>query len=605
MNTENPPPLFLNPVIQRLNKIRIYEELINCLPYFEGKSELAPADERSTMNRLLTQAEDGLQSAAPYQFLPEAASSVLNDKKSGIDQGISLPSSITWLDICTGDGQKTESGALLFDDGNGKITINLFILKMPGLIEAWPISLANITKRIMSSAIGVFTPSVAPAKRKFAALGKHERMLIVPNIVFDGSKIIVPMRNEHVLLPLYIESPAEYPILFNYRSIIGKSDQKQLMAFRDDCINLAETSLRLAQAVAKNDPRIEIITSKSEQPEGKTLADKAPERKASVVAVNPDFQKAPKVGATNAATPPTSSLADFVVETGQRSTSYWREAIRPIGRELIVAPKHGKHGAKRFVIDKTTEDILAQMSDIPFENFVAQYRHIHMPFDSIWIENTVDEQIRGQHEAPQRHGYLIKRSGEIIITKYAAERIIPDTGKQAIKKLGGYIRNGNVVAGQGVDIVLSEKGISAPGGQSLKDYYEANFQRGPKLDLSNSTDELADSATKTAQYLFRFLVLISNKNVETNIWDYQSDQTDRDINSIELNPLWLRLGDEVERALKAGDTNAVKELLGWTDGVLDHTPDRVANDSTPPTSSLADFVIRFWTTCQKRMASCN
>ena len=61
MNTENPPPLFLNPVIKYSNKIRIYEELINCLPYFEGKSELAPADERSTMNRLLTQAEDGLQ----------------------------------------------------------------------------------------------------------------------------------------------------------------------------------------------------------------------------------------------------------------------------------------------------------------------------------------------------------------------------------------------------------------------------------------------------------------------------------------------------------------------------------------------------------------
>ena len=280
-NSQTPPPLFLNEVFQRFAKIRVIRTHGRDYPYartMDGK--ILPLINKVRIERLLTHTEDSLRLAAPFQFLPNVASSILNDKIYTISGDITLPSPTTWIDNYTEDAPA--SGALLVDDGKGRILISVLF------------NLTNSPLRELDTGI---PRSKAKEEILLEALGKHTIPLVmVPNIVFDRKENTISLPDEKNILPLFTEAD-RFPGLYDYRTRL-EQDKERDGFFIEEVLLAARKTLLLAHAVGTKDPRIRfnpVPTLNLADESIQLKRGRAARRTASVVALNPDFMSQPAI----------------------------------------------------------------------------------------------------------------------------------------------------------------------------------------------------------------------------------------------------------------------------------------------------------------------
>jgi hypothetical protein len=261
------------------------------------------------------------------------------------------------------------------------------------------------------------------------------------------------------------------------------------------------------------------------------------------------------------------SLADFAVECGQQSEGKVRDLIRGISLRLASKTENGQC-MKRFVYNNEVEAVVYRLAKIPFELFVAQYERIIMPFDAFWIENTPPlNPLSPDDDFLQRLGMLVwKDKGEIRV-RYVQELLVPQRQTYSleypeppvgfIKSLGFHVRNDRYAAVDDVEYVLNEKGITILDENCMARY--------PYRNNPSGLNRLRSNDIKNAEYIYRLLVLISSKNVITNIVSTQPViHKNKGAQRNPLHPIRIDLALEVEQSLYNNDVDTTRELLGWT-----------------------------------------
>jgi len=277
-----------------------------------------------------------------------------------------------------------------------------------------------------------------------------------------------------------------------------------------------------------------------------------------------------------------TSLADFVTESGRempRSSLLW-QTIRDIGSELHTNLKMGRIGARRFVYDRKAEDVVHRLCEIPIEDFIGQHKHILMPFDSFWIETAplpIEEQLPGTR---QRKGFLLKKAGEDINVRFVLEYFIQNDGeflqywnsreagkfsdtRKLMEACGFFVsEDGRYLFPEDHSIVFSEKGISVAAESNIPNiarFYENYSFTGAERQ------ELQEAHIKSAEHIYRMLVLVSSRNVQTTYTPATSGAGISEPPSDLLHPIRIDLAANLEQALRQRNNKLVKDLLGWTD----------------------------------------
>jgi hypothetical protein len=278
-----------------------------------------------------------------------------------------------------------------------------------------------------------------------------------------------------------------------------------------------------------------------------------------------------------------TSLADLIIDAGNRAKGPARENLRALGRKLFIHPLKPHLAIKRFVYDDKVARILEKLSAIPFEEFSAQHKRILLPYDTFWIETAVaPPRLSGPKEVEIRKGFLIRKEGNDIRAQIALEMQIPNfndsqtamissaSGGPKIKVLsyrdlfkmhGEHItKDGRLVSSPDMEFIFNESGAS----------------------VSNTCDNLAQvySKKRMAQFqtdkadmscdIYRLLVLVSSLNVETNLTGQPPPAGTSETPPGTLHSIRIDLTPGLRNALFHGNHDEVRELLGWT-SVMRHT----------------------------------
>jgi hypothetical protein len=564
--------LFLNGVLQRIAKIQVFTKSAGIFPYMHfGMKTPMFEEKRQAMRELLTQIEIGFHGVSLYQLNSAAASVALNDKKTDIRKGVTLPSAVTWINMGTQElGSEDDNAALLIKGTAGTIHITLFSLMRRG-----EKSLSEKALNIMGGVMGVLSPfgPTATVKRKLAPYGKFEKpLLVIPNLFFDGKKIIFPTEEQQAIFPIFYEGANSIPSLINFRDELGGMDQKDFELKRRTFINLAEVSLRLANAIVASEagvgkPQLTDLTElRKADPSapialGSETSSRVPEILPSQTSVSPP--KIDKGKESSEPLPPTDQLADFIIESGNYATGMVKPGIRAIGRELVLDRKRPLSNARRFYTDQEAARIRRVLQTIPFEDFVRQFNRVEMPVDQLWIEETLVQDPSRPELQEGRVGFLFKKAPNGIKARWGQEFFVPGSASavqlkifEEVRSVGTHIRGNRYIIADELEITLTSSGVSI-------DY--TNSVKGEINGSANITEKEQVDDLKRAEDIFRLLVIACGPNKGGHLVVGPVDWGNKESGKIQHLP--IRMSETLERALSSGNIAEAIMLLGWTDAL--------------------------------------